>query len=271
MKERISWVLAFVTLQINSCVFGISLLFLIVLTAQFYPEQSGLSRIDFLSISAILLQILFVIFKIESFRESLMIFIFHFLGMSMEIFKTEIGSWQYPSTGYLFIAMVPIFTGFMYASVGSYILRMQRNFRCTFTAYPHYGWVILLGALVYINFISHHYVVDIRWGLVVLSIVIFRKTRITLNFATVKMTIPYLLVLLCIGFLLWIAENMGSFYTIWRYPHQNDTWHWVSTQKIIAWYLLTFTLLAVSDSLYPNRQSALKDTFHSHQYLKGRI
>lgn len=270
MKKQISWIIQFVFIQANSCIFGISLLLLIVLTAQFYPQQSAFSRIDFLSISAILIQILFVIFKVEALKESIMIFIFHFLGMGMEVFKTKVGSWHYPNNGYLFIAMVPIFTGFMYASVGSYILRMQRNFRCTFTAYPHYSWVILLGTLVYINFISHHYMVDLRWWLVVSSIVIFRKTRVTLYFSTGKMTIPYLSVLLSIGLLLWVAENIGSFYAIWRYPHQQDVWHWVSPQKIIAWYLLTFTLLAVIDSLFPLRQP-LQGAAYSGDYFTDNI
>lgn len=240
----------FCNLQINSCIFGILLLFLIALTAHFYPVNASLSRMDFLSMSALILQALLVIGKIETLKESAMIFIFHFLGMSMEIFKIKMGSWSYPLSGYLYIQGVPLFTGFMYASVGSYILRMQRNFNSLFFNFPTYRQIVFIGGLAYINFMTHHFTVDLRWVILIWSIVIFRKTRISLQISTVKITIPYLWVLLSISGLLWIAENIGSYYMIWKYPHQVEIWRLVSPHKIIAWYLLVLTALAIIYTLY---------------------
>ena len=37
----------------------------------------------------------------------------------MEVFKTEAGSWTYPEDNLLRIGGVPLFSGFMYAAVGS--------------------------------------------------------------------------------------------------------------------------------------------------------
>lgn len=237
--------------QLNSCIFGISLLLLIAFTALFYPEDVWLSRYDFLAIAALTIQILFIFFKIETLRESAMIFIFHFLGMMMEIFKTKMGSWSYSQSGVLYLFGVPLFTGFMYASVGSYILRFQRNFHCTFINFPSYPWILCVALLAYINFVTHHYMWDLRWIILILSALIFWRTTIIFDLSVGSLKLPFLVVLISMGGLLWIAENIGTFYTIWTYPHQTNLWHMVSPQKIISWYLLVLTALAIVYGLYP--------------------
>ena len=54
----------------------------------------------------------------------------------MEIFKTSVGSWIYPEPSLLRIGGVPLFTGFMYAAIGSYIARCWRLFDFRFTRPP---------------------------------------------------------------------------------------------------------------------------------------
>lgn len=254
MKRLLLGIFEFSYKQLDSCIFGISLLLLIAFTALFYPKGLWFGRYDFLALSAIFLQGLFLLFKIETLRESMMIFIFHFLGMLMEIFKTKMGSWSYSQAGILYLYGVPLFTGFMYASVGSYILRFQRNFHCTFTHFPRYRWILLLAVLAYLNFITHHYMWDLRWGILGLSMIVFAKTKIRFEISTGSIQIPYLVLLMLLGLLLWIAENIGTFYTIWTYPHQEDLWEMVSFQKIISWYLLVLTALAIVYGLYPVTQ-----------------
>jgi uncharacterized membrane protein YoaT (DUF817 family) len=49
--------------------------------------------------------------------------IFHLVGTVMEVFKTAHGSWIYPEPSLLRIGGVPLFSGFMYACIGSYLAR----------------------------------------------------------------------------------------------------------------------------------------------------
>src|SRR5699024_2188007 len=209
--------------QLNSCIFGIALLILIALTALFYPADAWMSRYDFLAIAALTIQVLFILFKIETLKESAMIFIFHFLGMMMEIFKTKMGSWSYTQSGILYLYGVPLFTGFMYASVGSYILRFQRNFHCTFICFPSYPWfffvasllllfqpkfhctfsffpsyslIFFLALLAYVNFMTHHYMWDMRWMILILSALIFWRTTITFELSVGALKLPFLMVLI---------------------------------------------------------------------------
>ena len=50
------------------------------------------------------------------------------VGTVMEMFKTGVGSWIYPEPSFFRIGGVPLFSGFMYAAVGSYIARAWRLF-----------------------------------------------------------------------------------------------------------------------------------------------
>ena len=67
-------------------------------------------------------------FRLETWREARVILIFHVVGTVMELFKTSAGSWVYPEASLLHIGAVPLFSGFMYAAVGSYIARVWRIF-----------------------------------------------------------------------------------------------------------------------------------------------
>ena len=60
-------------------------------------------------------------FRLETMEEAKVILIFHVVGTIMEIFKTSVGSWIYPEDSVFRIGAVPLFSGFMYAAVGSYI------------------------------------------------------------------------------------------------------------------------------------------------------
>ena len=59
-----------------------------------------------------------------------------YVGTLMELFKTSHGSWIYPEHNLLRIGGVPLFSGFMYASIGSFIARIQRLLDIRFEAYP---------------------------------------------------------------------------------------------------------------------------------------
>ena len=69
-------------------------------------------------------QVLMVKLKFETLEELKIICLFHILGLILEIFKVNINhSWTYPEPAYLKIWNVPFYSGFMYASVGSYVVQ----------------------------------------------------------------------------------------------------------------------------------------------------
>jgi uncharacterized membrane protein YoaT (DUF817 family) len=66
--------------------------------------------------------------------------LFHLLGFALEVFKTSSGiqSWSYPDFGYTKVFGVPLFSGFMYAAVGSYIIQAWRLLDLRMEHHPPY-------------------------------------------------------------------------------------------------------------------------------------
>ena len=141
-----------------ACLFGALMLALLIGTHLFYPKGAWLARYDFLVIAAVAIQIAMLAFKLETWEEAKVILIFHVVGTAMEIFKTSVGSWIYPEASILRIGGVPLFTGFMYAAIGSYIARAWRLFDFRFTHHPPLWALVLLAVGIYVNFFAHHYV-----------------------------------------------------------------------------------------------------------------
>jgi uncharacterized membrane protein YoaT (DUF817 family) len=225
--------------QAWACLFAGILLFFILLTQFWYPFES-LYRYDFLFIVALLLQFVLLAFRLETPREALVIVIFHLVATAMELFKTSpgINSWHYPGEAVLAIGNVPLFAGFMYSAVGSYIARVWRIFDFRFTSYPALWSTAVLALLVYINFFSHHYIYDIRWWLVGLSLVLFGRVWICFRIAETYRRMPLVLGFSLVALFIWIAENVATYARVWIYPSQSGEWVVVGWQKIVAWYLL---------------------------------
>ncbi|MCY7743864.1 DUF817 domain-containing protein, partial [Bacillus licheniformis] len=40
-----------------------------------------------------------------------------------------------------------------------------------------------------------------------------------------------------IGFFIWIAENIATFFGAWTYPNQTSTWSLVHVGKVSSWLL----------------------------------
>ena len=120
-----------------AAIFGCLLVFAIIFTG--YVDLPWLARYDWLFLFAIFTQVMLVATKLEKPHEMLTILIFHLVGLAMEVFKTSaiIGSWSYPGEAYFHVGAVPLFSGFMYAAVGSYIARAWRVLDLEFTRYPH--------------------------------------------------------------------------------------------------------------------------------------
>ncbi|MEL6862329.1 MAG: DUF817 domain-containing protein [Pseudomonadota bacterium] len=224
--------------QAWACLFGGLLIAAIMLTHQFYPSDAALSRYDFLFLYAVGVQVLFLITRLERPQEALVIFIFHTVGTAMEVFKTQAGSWTYPEASLLRIGEVPLFSGFMYAAVGSYFARVSRVFDFKWQAYPRLIFTFVLAAGIYINFFSHHFIVDIRYGLFALTGLLFWRTRVHYRVWRWQHQMPLLVGFFLVSLFIWFAENIATFAQIWLYPDQADGWQIVSLQKLGSWYLL---------------------------------
>ena len=224
--------------QAYACLFGGALLFAILLTRLFWHQDWPVGRYDFLFVYALSIQALFIILKLESFEEVKVIFLFHAVGTVMEIFKTHMGCWAYPEDNLIRIAGVPLFSGFMYSAVGSYIARVWRIFSFRFENYPKLPYTILLCALIYINFFTHHYIIDLRPLLFLFTFFIFFRTRIYFKPDQTYFYMPLLVGWVLVALFIWIAENFGTFGHIWIYPSQRAAWHFVPVAKMGSWFLL---------------------------------
>ena len=232
----------------SAALFGILLLIAFAVTANMGSEMFyGFYRYDYLLFYALLIQVLLLYLKLESWAEAKVIALFHILAMGMEIFLTHpaIGSWVYPQPSVFKILTVPLFAGFMYSAVGSFFARSLRLYRVEIEHLPHFANMLALAVLSYINFMSKFFVPDIRLGLFVWSVVIFWKTKISFQLQAHRIQLPMLPILLLLAFIIWIAENISTFYQIWLYPTQMEQWHMVSWTKLGSWYLLLMLSLVL--------------------------
>ncbi|HTV67076.1 MAG TPA: DUF817 domain-containing protein [Rhizobiaceae bacterium] len=224
--------------QAWACLFGGAMLGLIIATKFLWPECLALTRYDFLFLAALAIQLGMLAAKLETPAEAKVILIFHIVGTAMEIFKTSAGSWIYPEESFFRIAGVPLFSGFMYASVGSYLARISRIFDMRYTSYPPLWTTVVLAAAIYANFFAHHFTWDIRYPLFAATAILFLRTVVHYRVFRFRHRMPLLLGFLLVALFIWFAENIGTWSRAWIYPSQGESWTPVSIQKLGAWYLL---------------------------------
>jgi uncharacterized membrane protein YoaT (DUF817 family) len=224
--------------QAWACLFGGMMVGLLIATYLLYPRDAALSRYDILFLAALAVQAGMLYFRLETLEEAKVILLFHIVGTAMEVFKTAVGSWVYPEDAFFRIAGVPLFSGFMYASIGSYIARAWRLFDFRFTRHPPLWALYLLSIGIYVNFFAHHYAVDVRLGLFVVIALLFGRSWIHYRIWQVRRTMPLLLGLFLVALFIWFAENIGTLTRTWLYPHQLAAWSIVSLGKLSSWFLL---------------------------------
>jgi len=239
--------LLFGVLQAWACLFAGILLLAIVVTKFTWPAGALIARYDFLFLLALATQGALLALRMERLDEAKVILIFHVVATVMELFKTAKASWIYPEANLIRIAGVPLFSGFMYSAVGSYIARCWRLFDFRFSNYPPVWTTWLLAALIYVNFFTHHYVFDLRYGLFAFAALIYGRTVVHFTIDEVPRRMPLLVGFLLVSLFIWFAENISSFSAVWLYPHQLKSWSPVSLGKLGSWFLLmiiSFVLVA---------------------------
>ncbi len=239
--------------QAYACLFGGFLLAVMIITRYWYPIDS-LHRYDFIFLAAIAFQVLLLLTRLETLRESLVIVVFHVVATIMELFKTSdsIASWTYPEAYVFGIGNVPLFTGFMYSAVGSYIARVWRIFEFEYSQYPDKWATLVLVSLIYLNFFTHHFIFDLRWILLAFTVFLFYNTTIYFKVSHTHRKMPLLLGWFLVALFIWLAENIATFTNIWIYPNQTEQWNMVSLSKLSSWYLLmllSFVLVSLINTL----------------------
>jgi uncharacterized membrane protein YoaT (DUF817 family) len=223
-----------------ACLFGALMLALLLGTHLLYPADGALARYDFLTLAAIAIQAAMLALRLETPEEAKVILAFHLVGTVMELFKTSAGSWLYPEPNLLRIGGVPLFSGFMYAAVGSYIARVWRIFDFRFSCYPNQLLTWLLALAVYVNFFAHHWLPDLRLLLFAAMVLLFRRTRVWFRVWRADRWMPLLVGFFLVALFIWFAENIATFSGAWIYPSQKHGWALVSPSKLGAWFLLMY-------------------------------
>ena len=231
------------------CLFGAAMLGLIIVSHFVWPANPPLYRYDFLLGCAIIIQALMLWTRLESFDEMKVILLYHVIGTVMEIFKTHMGSWTYPEPPIFHIGGVPLFTGFMYGSVGSFIARAIRVFDMRFSHYPKPWTAWLLAIAIYANFFTHHFTPDLRLIIFAITILMFARCFVFFRVDQSAHSMPFLLAGTLTSFFLWVAENIGTYTHTWRYP--GNGWHLVSVQKMGAWGLLLIISFVIVTLIMP--------------------
>ena len=229
----------FVLKQAWASLFGVLILTAIIATKQVWQDDWALQRYDALFLFGLSVQVLFLWLRLETWEEARVIVLFHLTGTAMEWFKVYAGSWGYPEPGLFKLLDVPLFSGFMYASVGSYIARVIRIFDMRFAPYPPFWTTVALACAIYVNFFAHHFMPDMRVILFAATLFLFARTRITFRISTRHWWMPLPLAAFLASLALWVAENIGTATGTWLYAGQRMD-HWVSFAKIGSWYLLLY-------------------------------
>lgn len=233
--------------QVRACLF-VGLFFMAVFSV---PREGlwAIPRYDILLIIAVLIQAWMVWTKLETLDELKAISLFHVVGFALEVFKTSSGikSWAYPDFAYTKLMGVPLFSGFMYAAIGSYMIQAWRLFHLRVQHHPPYWMAGLIASLIYANFFTHHYIGDYRWYLAACALGLYARSFVVFRPFDRDRNMPLLAAFILIGFFIWLAENISTFFGVWKYPNQLGAWSVVHVGKWSSWSLLvimTFTIVA---------------------------
>lgn len=233
--------------QTLSCLFPLVIFASLAITK--FVEFPYIPRYDWLLIAFLLMQWWMVKSGLETKDELKVITLFHLIGLALEIFKVNMGSWSYPEEGYTKIFGVPLYSGFMYASVASYLCQAWRRLNVTLYKWPSFWITIPLAALIYVNFFTHHFWFDFRWLLTGLVLLFFWNSWMIYRVNQIQYRMPISISFLLVGFFIWIAENIATYFGAWQYPDQVNTWDFVRLGKVSSWLLLVIVSFLIVANL----------------------
>ncbi|MEM9715681.1 MAG: DUF817 family protein [Pseudomonadota bacterium] len=235
-KRKIGWVswgLDQVWWQIRAAVFGIAFLAAIVGTAVIWSPDWALARNDALFGVGVVLMVAVFWTGVNRMADAVPIGIVFLLGIGLELHRTGVGAWAYADGGVLKLGAKPLFVGFMYAAVASYVIRSLRLKELVVTRLPHWAVAAFVSVSIYGMFFVG--VPDwVRPAVLALAVIVFGMARVV---APSGSWLPVPVALGLAAVLLWCAENVGTFSGTWTYRGQGPG-ELVDLTKISAWFLL---------------------------------
>ena len=124
------------------------------------------------------------------------------------------------------IGGVPLFTGFMYAAIGSYIARAWRLFDFRFTHHPPL-WALCCWRSASTSTSSPITTFGTPATLLfALTALLFGRCWIYFKVWRVHRRMPLLVGFVLVALFIWIAENVGTFTAAWMYPTSGTAGRW---------------------------------------------
>lgn len=114
---------------------------------------------------------------------------------------------------------------------------------------PPFSVGVVLSGLIYGNFFINHYLPDQRWPIIAALLLLYGRTRVCFTPLTEERRMPLVLAFLLIGFFIWLAENVGTYFGGWLYPAQLRHWAIVGPNKISSWMLMVVIAVLIVASL----------------------
>ncbi len=247
--------LAFVWIQAQSCLFAFSLVGLIALT--YFVELPWLLRYDWLFVLCLLIQYLMVRSGLETWRDAMVVAVFHVLGVGLELYKVSQGSWFYPGESVMSVGPVPLYAGFMYGSIASYMCLAWRKHSLRSSGWPAPAVALPIGVAIYAQFFYNGWPVAVRLLMLVAVLFAFRKSVVHFDCIGERWRMPMPLAFVLIGSMIYVAENISTYFAGWRYAEQAVVWQPVHPVKLVAWALLmTVSLIIVAEY----KRNVVRDT-----------
>ncbi|MFC4426176.1 DUF817 domain-containing protein [Deinococcus navajonensis] len=240
---------AFVVGQLRCCALALLVMGCLALSRVLPLHNWGIARYDAVLLGCLLAQWGLLRTGFETSREAAVVLAFHGLGFALEAFKVTQGSWSYPEDALSKLLDVPLYAGFMYASVGSYVAHAWRTFDLQLCGLPPLRVQLALAAGAYLNFFTHHYGPDLRLLLTAALALSFRRAWVCLVVTGHTLRLPLNLSFALIGLFVFLAENAATFLGAWVYPHQRAGWQPVHPTKWLAWTLLVVVAFLVVSGL----------------------
>jgi uncharacterized membrane protein YoaT (DUF817 family) len=133
----------------------------------------------------------------------------------------------------------------MYAAIGSYIIQAWRLFDLRIRHHPPYWMATLIALAIYLNFFTHHFIGDYRWYIAACAVGLYARCTVVFRPYDTDRRMPLLLAFVLIGFFIWLAENISTFFGIWHYPNQLGAWSAVHIGKWSSWSLLVIMTITI--------------------------
>lgn len=120
--------------QAMSCLFPVAIFGTLALSS--LVDWPIIHRYDAILLILVAVQYLMYRGGLETIDEVKVIGLFHIIGLMLEMYKVHMGSWSYPEPGLTKLLGVPLYSGFMYASVASFMCQIWRRLGMDMTGWP---------------------------------------------------------------------------------------------------------------------------------------